>query len=262
MNFCVNQRPLTRGRVEKLFLKPCHGHATVELAPADPLRCVAGLGLEGDIHANRLSPRQILVTLQSELNQLAIGAGALHENMLISTGTAQHFRPGTALVTSGGVEIRLTMYCEPCKRILGLVPDLRTMLGRRGILGYIVRGGEIRSGDAIELIPDRYPALPESVRQKFLDFVPTIPSGRVVRFVDVTTALGVADSFVRAVPGYIRRSVGLDLPLHRIVNARGELPGLVPDQAAWLAAEGVRIDVDVLAPGRGKIDLQQYLWRG
>ncbi|MET0855834.1 MAG: MGMT family protein [Telluria sp.] len=259
MNFASSTPHATRGRVEKLFLKICHGKNTVELEPGAPLQCVAGLGLDGDVHANRLSPRQILVTLQSELDELAIRAGALHENMVISTASPEHFRPGSALVTGGGVEIRLTMYCEPCKRILGVAPDLRAMIGRRGILGYIVTGGEIRSGDTLQLIPGRYPALPDSVKQKFLDFVPTIPRGRVVRFADVTTAIGVDNSFVRAMPGYIRRGSGGDLPLHRIVNARGELPNLVPDQAAKLAAEGVKIGFE---GNGGKIDLQRYLWRG
>jgi alkylated DNA nucleotide flippase Atl1 len=251
------------GRVEALFTKARHGRDATALAPGDALTCVAGLGLAGDVHANRLSPRQILVTLQSELNALSLSPGALHENMVISTAVPAYFRPGAALMTSGGVEIRLTMYCEPCKRIQGLVPALAALINRRGVLGRIVAGGDIRRGDAIELIPDRYAALPESPEQKFLDFVPTIPAGRVVRFGDVTTAMGVADSFVRAVPGYIRRSMGRTLPLHRIVNARGELPNIVPDQAATLAAEGVGIARGhALASGAPKVDLQRYLWRG
>ncbi|HEX9174396.1 MAG TPA: MGMT family protein [Telluria sp.] len=254
---------LSHGSVEALFLKVRHGKDAAELASGAALTCVAGLGIDGDVHANRLSPRQILVTLQSELNALSISPGALHENMVISGATLAYFLPGAALVTSGGVEIGLTMYCEPCKRIEGLVPELAALIHRRGILGRVVAGGEIRRGDTIKLIPHRYVALPESVEQKFLDFIPTIPAGRVVRFGDVTTAMGVADSFVRAVPGYIRRSMGRQLPLHRVVNARGELPNIVPDQAAMLAAEGVRITCShALASGAPKVDLQQYLWRG
>lgn len=251
------------GNVEALFLKERHGKAVTELAPGGVLTCVADLGLDGDVHANHLSPRQILVTLRSELNALSISPGALHENMIISSATPAYFRPGAALVTSGGVEIRLTMYCEPCKRMQGLVPNLAALINRRGVLGRIVTGGEIRRGDAIELIPDRYAALPESAEQKFLDFIPTIPPGSVVRFGDVATAMGVADGFVRAVPGYIRRNMGRALPLHRIVNVRGELPNIVPDQAARLAAEGVRIAYGhAPAAGAPKVDLQQYLWRG
>ncbi len=118
-------------------------------------------------------------------------------------------------------------------------------------------GGALRVGDALTLTGDRYPALPESPYQKFLDFVPTIPAGRVVRYADVALAIGVDQSFVRALPGYIKRSADSALPLHRIVNGRGELPRLAPEQAARLLAE------DVALKGTAAVaDLPRHLWRG
>lgn len=216
--------------------------------------CEAGLGIHGDAHANRLSPRQVLVTLASELRALDIAPGALGENIVISSEQPALFRPGAALVTAAGVEIRLTMFCEACRRISHVAPNLRQLLRRRGVLGVIEMGGELRIGDALTLVDGRYPALPESPYQKFLDFVPTIPAGRVLRYGDVAVAIGVADSFVRALPGYIKRSTSL--PVHRIVNARGELLNFLPEQAARLQAEGV------VNQGGAVVDLQRYLWRG
>jgi alkylated DNA nucleotide flippase Atl1 len=244
------------GRVEKRFLKIRRGSDMVELDRDTPLVCLTGLGLDGDIHANRLSPRQILVTLQSELDELLIAPGALFENMVVSISDAQHFRPGTAIVTEGGVEIRLTMYCEPCKRILPVVTGLNAMINRRGILGSVVNGGEIQAGDAFSVIPGRYQPLPESPTQKFLDFVRSVPAGGVVRYLDVTIAIGVDASFVRAVPGYIKRNISEHLPVHRIVNGQGRLLDFLPGQAKKLAFEGVGID------GAGAVDLQNFLWRG
>jgi alkylated DNA nucleotide flippase Atl1 len=86
--------------------------------------------------------------------------------------------------------------------------------------------------------------------------VATIPPGKVVRYSDVTIAIGVDDSFVRAVPGYIKRSAGDQLPVHRIVNARGCLPGFVAGQAEKLRAEGVMVDAC------GSVDLLCSLWKG
>ncbi|HWW73053.1 MAG TPA: MOSC domain-containing protein, partial [Duganella sp.] len=146
---------------------------------ADALTLVAGLGVDGDINAHRLSPRQILVTVASELAALSLPAGALRENLVISTAEAAHFKPGGALIGAGGLEIRLTMYCEPCKQLLPLVAGLAGMIGRRGILGVVVGGGQLQRGQALEMIPGRHPALPESPYQKFLDFIPTIPRGKV-----------------------------------------------------------------------------------
>jgi alkylated DNA nucleotide flippase Atl1 len=239
------------GRVESLFIKLRRGEAVVELDPGEPLECLSGLGLGGDIHANRLSPRQILITLQSELAEQSIRPGALFENMVVSMRAPRHFRPGAAIVTAGGVEIKLTMYCEPCKRILPVV-GLRSMINRRGILGYIVAGGEIRTGDAIEVIAGRYPALPESPAEKFRDFVATIPVGRVVRYLDVTIAMGVDNSFVRAIPGFIKRNISDQLPVHRIVDGRGRLLNFIPGQAKKLVAEGVSID------DAGAVDLNRH----
>ena len=255
---------MSSGRIEHLFRKERHGGALIQWAPGDAIECISGFGIAGDVHAHRLSPRQILITLQSELDALRIAPGALHENMVISSNSPELFRPGSALITRGGVEIRFTMFCEPCKLILPVVRDLASMVKRRGILGYIEKGGVIQLGDELCLQPDRYPALPESAYEKFLDFVATIPVGKVVRYSDVTIAMGVADSFVRAIPGYIKRSSGANLPVHRIVTGRGGLLPYVPCQADKLTAEGVHVklhaDLDDISPGT--VALKSYLWQG
>lgn len=217
----------------------------------------AGLGILGDAHAHRLSPRQILLTLDAQLHALQVAPGVLGENMVISCEQPALFRPGSAIVSASGVEIRLTMFCEPCKRIAHVEKHLSRLLHRRGVLGVFETGGELKAGDALTVIGGRYCPLPESPYQKFLDFVATIPAGRVVRYIDVAIAIGVADGFVRALPGYIRRSLGLALPLHRIVNARGELLPFIPGQAGKLQAEGV-IHRDDAAP----VDLARCLWQG
>jgi len=240
------------GVIDGLYLKRRHG----ELANEPALQCVAGLGIVGDVHANRLSPRQVLLTLSSELEQLRIAPGALQENIVISCGRPELFRPGSALLSASGVEIALTMFCEPCKRIAPLAPKLSKLIHRRGVLGRFVSGGALRAGETVDLIADRYRALPESPYQNFLDVVAAIPAGRVLRHADVAIAMGVADSFVRALPGYIRRSVNLGLPLHRIVNARGQLLDFIPDQAARLGREGVAVRGDVVP------DLAHYLFDG
>jgi alkylated DNA nucleotide flippase Atl1 len=244
-------------QIAGLYLKPMHGQPRIGLTPEQAMWCEAGVGIKGDVHAHRLSPRQVLVTLASELQALRIAPGALGENMVIACDRPELFRPGAALLSATGVEIRLTMFCEPCQRIAHLESRLSRLLRRRGVLGVVEQGGALHAGDAIELIGDRYRPLAEAAYQRFLDFLPTIPLGRVVRYIDVTTAIGAADSSVRALPGYIKRSLALGLPLHRIVNARGELLHFIPGQADRLRAEGVIDRSD-----GGPVDLQRYLWQG
>lgn len=236
--------------ITKLFYKPARHQPVVA---QNAIALTAGLGIAGDIHAHKLSPRQVLVTLAAQLDALDVAPGALYENLVIEGAALEDFRPGSAIV-SGDVEIRLTMYCEPCKRIAPLVGNLAAVVERRGILGAVVQGGTLRTGDAVVLIAGRYTPLPDSVQQKFCDFVATIPIGRVVRYRDVAMAIGVDDSFVRALPGYIKRNRDAGLPLHRIVNGRGQLLAALPQQASMLAAEGVASD--------GAVDLERFLWQG
>ncbi|MEO5934552.1 MAG: MGMT family protein [Duganella sp.] len=182
------------------------------------------------------------------------------EQLFVKTGHGEPMKAADALIGAGGLEIRLTMYCEPCKQLLPLVTDLADLadlaglIGRRGILGVVVGGGRLRPGQTLELIPGRHPALPESPYQRFLDFIPTIPRGKVVRYGDVAMAIGADNSFVRAIPDYIKRSLASDIPSHRIVSARGQLLATVPEQARRLMAEGV--------PSNGAVDLGTVLWQG
>jgi alkylated DNA nucleotide flippase Atl1 len=237
--------------ITDLFVKPARHRAVVA---HDAITLAAGLGIAGDVSAHKLSPRQILVTLASQLDALVLAPGALSENLVLAGADIKDFRPGSAIVC-GDVELHLTMYCEPCKQISALVDNLAAVVKRRGILGVVVRGGALHVGDTVALVPGRYPPLPKSVQQKFIEVVTAIPPGRVLRYRDVTLAMGVDDSFVRALPGYIKRNLhDANLPLHRIVNSSGQLLATLPQQARLLAAEGV--------PSNGAVDLQRYLWGG
>jgi alkylated DNA nucleotide flippase Atl1 len=244
-------------RIVSLYRQPAPGAPRIALAPGEALRCAAGLGIDGDVHAHRMSPRQVLVTLASELQALDIAPGALGENLVVACDRPDLLRPGAALLSATGVEIRLTMFCEPCQRIAHLGQRLSRLLQRRGVLGVVASGGQLRTGDVLQLIGGRYHPMAESAYQRFVDFMPAVPAGRVVRYIDITTAIGAADTSVRALPGYIKRSLALGLPLHRIVNARGELLSFIPQQGARLHAEGV-IDRSDAAT----VDLRRYLWQG
>ncbi len=76
-----------------------------------------------------------------------------------------------------------------------------------------------------------------------------------MRYVDVTTAMGVDKSFIRALPGYLKNVTGLALPIHRIVNGRGSLLSFISAQETLLAAEGIPVT-------EGVVDLAAWLWQG
>lgn len=239
------------GIVEALFIRPTR--ETPLGLTTDTLQLQAGLGLTGDLHARSISPRQVLVVRSEDLTDFKIPAGALGENLLISGLDEQSFQPG-ALLTAGTAGIRLTMHCEPCKVIRHLVPSLVAIQKRRGLLGVVVKNGQIQAGDTISSEPDNYPALPEKPYLRFAQVLALIPAGQVITYTQLMVAMGVASSYARALPGYLPKARAAGLPVHRIVDTRGNLIlAHVPEQEEKLTREGIRIY-------NGSIDLQRFGW--
>jgi len=221
----------------------------------------AGYGIVGDANANLLSPRQVLVTRNEDLHQFGIELGDLRENIVVDGIDPERFVPGTCLEI-GGVAIRLTFRCEPCKRIAHLVPSLKVILNRRGLLGVVLSSGFIDMGNDATLGQGVYPALPERPYDRFCEFIAHVPAGRVVSYKQVTAGMGVATSYMRAIPHYVSRC-GSNA-VHRVVDSEGGLiESYVPDQFARLRAEGVEVgaEVDMFgASSRRYVDLDRYGW--
>lgn len=214
------------------------------------LNLKASDGIERDIHANPLSPRQILVVRQEDLADLAIEPGALGENIVIAGTAIDCFKPGSLLQFDTGAAIRLTFYCEPCKKISHLVKSLQSIHQRRGILGVAIANGRLAVGDRCELQADAFPALSEIPYERFIDFVARVPVGKVVTYQHIITGIGVSTGYFRALPGYLRKA-SARAPLHRVVDTAGNLTPHVPLQHQRLAAEGVPIIARSLQTGAG-----------
>ena len=100
---------------------------------------------------------------------------------------------------------------------------------------------------------------------RFAAFVSAVPVGRVVTFRQVVTGMGAANSYLRAIPGYIRQNTDPSLALHRIVDSYGRLiKRYLPGQAEALRDEGIRVRVTATArddDGEAAVDLDAYSWR-
>ena len=148
------------------------------------IRLLAGLGVEGDAHLGvtvqhrsrvRTDPTQpnlrqvhlIHAELFDELagKGFAISAGELGENITTHGVALLDLPLGARLKFDGGCVIEVTGLRNPCHqieafrpRLLGAVleRDLDGRLVRKaGVMGIVIAGGEIREGDAIELVmPD------------------------------------------------------------------------------------------------------------
>lgn len=207
------------------------------------LHLMTGYGILNDSNACPISPRQILITRKEDLDALDIRYGGLRENIILTGCPETLFRPGSLMVI-GEVKIRLTFYCEPCKRIADEVPSMNAVLKRRGILGVIVHGGDIHVSAEVVVESGVYDPFSEIPYERFLLFARQLPKGKVITYKTVCKGMGVAESYIRAIPQYIAKAIETDpaIPVHRIVNSTGNLIAeYIPQQQEMLEAEGITI---------------------
>ncbi len=118
----------------------------------DSARAIANLGLEGDSHAKRGSARQILLIDEETLNAFGLTAGRVRENITTRGIALKSLAEGTR-IRVGGALLEITKHCLPCEFIEDIRPGLRAQMeGQRGMLARVIEDGEIRVGDAIEIL--------------------------------------------------------------------------------------------------------------
>lgn len=251
----------SHGLILHLFLKQEHG---LEMREVDKLTLTAGHGIEGDINANPMSPRQVLVVRYEDILELAISPGELRENIVIAGIESENFIPGSMISFNNGAAIRLTFYCEPCKRIAHLVDSLKSLQSKRGILGVIINSGTINIGNHVQIQTDKFPVLSEKPYERFLDFIVKVPSGKVVTYKQIIQAIGVDNSYIRAIPTYLKKTSTADYPIHRILDSQGYLIKYADNQKHKLELEGIEVlnESDMLS-GLNKyfVDVNKYLYQ-
>jgi alkylated DNA nucleotide flippase Atl1 len=243
-----------------LFLKSKHGSP---MKSVNTLRLKVGQGIQDDINANPISPRQILLVRLEDLEELAIPPGELRENVVLSGLPSDIFRPGSLVRFQGGSSVRLTFYCEPCKRIGHLVPSFKSIEGKRGILGVIISNGELQRNGHLEVQTDAFPALPEKPFERFLLFLSKVPAGKVITYKHVIQGIGVADSYFRAIPKYLQKAAESGYPVHRVLDSEGCLIQHVVDQSDLLVSEGIEVIREFTLFGEGNkasVNLERYIW--
>jgi len=121
-------------------------------APAS-VEARADHGLEGDRHAKKGSPRQVLLADAEVIAAEGLVPGDIRENLAIEGLPVDGLPAGTRLRVGDAVVLRVTGPCEPCGFLEKVRPGLRARLeGRRGTLATVETGGTIRAGDAVTRI--------------------------------------------------------------------------------------------------------------
>jgi hypothetical protein len=190
------------GRIEALALRPSLAAPPVRV---DGVRAIAFQGLDGDVHADPLSPRQLLLAGTDAYDAFALPPHALRENLLVDVDTSR-LVSGTVLQVGDGALLRLMFQCEACGHLDAHQPGLSTRIGtRRGMLARVLRGGEIRTGDRIRTAGAPLPAWSDDWRERIVHVLDTLPPASVITYKRLAQLAGVASSYCRAFPGMIAR---------------------------------------------------------
>lgn len=190
------------GRIEALALRPSLAAPPLRRVV---LRAIAGMGLEGDVHADPLSPRQLLLAGTDAYHAFDLPPHALRENLLMDVDTSR-LVSGTVLQVGDGVQLRLMFQCEACVHLDAHRPGLSARIGtRRGMLARVLRSGEIRPGDPVRAVGRPLPAWSDDWRERIVHVLDTLPPASVITYKRLAQLAGVASTYCRAFPGMIAR---------------------------------------------------------
>jgi MOSC domain-containing protein YiiM len=140
--------------VLKLFRAPKRRVPMEELAQA---QVVTNSGLEGCAHARPNGKRQVLLVDRETLDAFHLTPGIIRENITTDGLEVNNLRIGQQLRV-GNTQLEVSAVCEPCEQLEEVRPGLQqAMEGRRGMLCRVIAGGEVRSGDPIEILSEPEP---------------------------------------------------------------------------------------------------------
>lgn len=185
-----------------LFYKPNRYKPMVETSELS----VSTSGITGAVDAPPI--RHVLIVPTSTLAEFQLKPGDLRENLVVDDFAIGdlHALPSGTVVAIGDVLVRLTIHCEPCPRLSHLVPDFKTLKGKRGYLGTCLTSGTVRLG--AKIIPQgvQFEAIPFDLKERIAWYLAKQQSP-----VPVTTFVrdvGLSLSYCRAVPSLIRHITG------------------------------------------------------
>jgi MOSC domain-containing protein YiiM len=186
------------GEVTAVTIRTAHG-----LQAPGSVRAIDGTGFDQDVHADGLSPRQVLIASASAYDDFSLQPHALRENLLVDFDTAG-LSSGTVLQIGDEVRLRLMFQCEACGQLDIRQSGLARKIGtRRGMLARVLAGGVIRRNDTVQDLGLLQTAWSDDWRERILQVLDAVPAQSVIEYKHLARLAGVQSSYCRAFPRMI-----------------------------------------------------------
>ena len=141
------------------------GHSKV---PVERARVIEGHGIEGDAHAGPWH-RQVSLLAVGDIEFMrarglpGLRFGSFAENLVVGGIDFERLGVGSRLRLGGEVEIVVTQIGKECHTACAIMARVgECIMPTRGLFAEVVRGGEIASGTAVEIldaVPRETPAM-------------------------------------------------------------------------------------------------------
>jgi MOSC domain-containing protein YiiM len=119
------------------------------------VQVIENVGFEGCAHARPRGKRQLLLVGIETLRAFELAPGIVRENITTEGLEVNRLAIGQRLQV-GEAQLELTTVCEPCELMEDIRAGLRTeLVGRRGMLCRVLRGGTVKQGDQIQVLRKR-----------------------------------------------------------------------------------------------------------
>jgi MOSC domain-containing protein YiiM len=144
------------GKLARIYVGSKKAAGKAEMSCAD---LIAEYGLRGDNHAGRHPRRQVSLFAQETFDQLLaegfnVTAPQLSVNLFTEKINLNALKPGMRLRV-GQTVLEITESRKPCRSITRIDNRLpKRLYGQCGQLARILKGGEVRPGDEIEVLKD------------------------------------------------------------------------------------------------------------
>ena len=185
---------------------------------ASRLQMLAGHGIDGDCHADPISPRHVLLASTGSYKRLRIAPNTLRENVLLDCERIE-WPSGTEIMIGKQAKLRITFLCEPCAKLNKFRAGLsRDAYGDRGTLARIVESGTVGIGDIANPSSTLYPPFADDWHERVIGVLNRMPVGSWLDYRSLARLAGLHVSYCRTFPALIRKKA----PNMRLANARVE----------------------------------------
>jgi len=131
----------------------------VSKTPVGAIRLLEDVGVEGDAHAGTPA-RQVSLLCEESAQELSgsgidLSAGVFAENLRVEGLAPGDFRLGTLVRLQRGALLEVSQMGKECHKGCAIARQVgRCVMPTEGVFARVVRGGEVRAGDSLEVTAD------------------------------------------------------------------------------------------------------------